>query len=279
MCTLPAPCQGIPRISSRSRAVRHVTTLPSPGAPSAIVRARCVARSPPSRSPRLQRRSCARARALTRCDRGDGLPAPTRPSSPARSPASTAAAPWATASTDYPPPRPPPTSRASSRSRRTPTASPQRRLPHHHRAPRRRVAPRPRRERDPGASVFLTPVDGPALARARVPLRVTFRAANAPSRTPNLLAAVAPRRSPRGPARTYALVVTQRQHGRWRRPHALRRRVAARQRRRPRPRRRRRRATARRSPRSTPRASATSPASPSSAPGAPAASNDASPPA
>ncbi|MFO0606751.1 MAG: hypothetical protein U0324_26495 [Polyangiales bacterium] len=62
----------------------------------------------------------------------------------------------------------------------------------------------------PSASVFLVPVDGPAAMRERVPIEVTFRAADAPSRTPNLLAALPLQGAPLEPARTYALVVTQR---------------------------------------------------------------------
>ncbi len=60
------------------------------------------------------------------------------------------------------------------------------------------------------ASVFLTPVDGPSAGTARVPIRVTFRADDAPSRTPHLLAAVPLQGAALDPSRTYALVVTPR---------------------------------------------------------------------
>lgn len=62
----------------------------------------------------------------------------------------------------------------------------------------------------PVASVFLTPVEGPGAGTARVPVRVTFHAADAPSRTPNLLAAIPLQGAPLDAARTYAFVVTQR---------------------------------------------------------------------
>ncbi len=134
----------------------------------------------------------------------------------------------------------------------------------------------------PGASVFLTPVDGPAPARARVPLRVTFHAPDAPSRHAQPARGGAPPgrppRRPRAPTRSSSRSASAPPRAPPSRPPPPSRRCAptppspASPTTSP-------RATARRSPRSTPLGSATSPASPSSAPAHPPRPSNAASPA
>jgi len=70
------------------------------------------------------------------------------------------------------------------------------------------------------ASVFLTSVDERARSTERLPIRVSFRASDAPSRVANLLAALPLQGVPLEPNHSYALVLTQRVRTRSGRPLA-----------------------------------------------------------